>query len=356
MKKLRNILSIGLIALAFNSCEDDAALTTMEVVNFPAPVVATPENIVLSEANKFESVVTVSWDHVMFPIAAPVTYTLAIDATANTFGENGWANAIRIPVGADVLSTSILGGDLNDYAHQLGLVPDEAGQLMMRVEAYMDRRVYSEAVAITVTPFTEEIAFGEIYMPGSYNGWDPSTASKLSAISTGVYQGYVTVTSPMGLGFKFTPEQDWDAFYGLDDNGNLALGADGDLSLPGFGSFQLTVNLNTLTYTIVPYSWGIIGPATTGGWTTDTDMSYDSVLSKWKYVGALMPGAMKFRLNDQWTVNYGTEEGNSGSITDALMFYDNPGAHTILEGGTYEVLFSVDPNNPATATYSVQLQ
>lgn len=350
---IKTLFTLSLLLVTFVSCEEDAQLTILETVTFPGAIEATPNSIALSTETNFESVMTVSWSEVQFPIEAPVTYTLAIDVAADTFGEKGWVNAIRVPVGEDVLSTSLLGKDLNDYAADLGLDPDVEGELMLRVEAYLDRYVYSEPIAVKVTPYIEVIPFGEIYIPGSYNGWNPSTASKLSAIATGVYQGYLTVNAPQGLEFKITPEQNWDTFYGLNASGNLTLGADGDLKVPSFGSFQITVNLNTLSYTIVPYSWGIIGPSTPGGWDADTDMGYNYTNQKWQFTGFLAAGALKFRLNNQWTINYGTESGNSGEIENGEVYLDNPGAHTILESGFYTVAFAVNPTDPSVAIYSV---
>lgn len=355
---INKLFAISVLLLTFASCDSDSelptlGLTTLEAVSFSSPIEATPNSIMLSTENSFESVVAVSWSHVQFPVDAPVTYTLAIDVAAHIFGENAWSNAIRIPVGEDVLSTSILGNELNEFAADLGLTPDIESELMIRVEAYMDRYAYSDPIAIRVTPYMEEIVFGELYMPGAYNGWDPSTAGKLSAMATGVYRGYLTVSEPQGLVFKITPEQDWEEFYGLDGEGNFILGGEGDLSFPDYGSYEITVNLNTLSYTILPYSWGIIGPSTLGGWDVDTDMGYNYTTQQWEYVGVLGGGAMKFRLNDEWTINYGTEDGNSGEIENATVYLDNPGAHTIIEGGFYKVTFSVNPNEPETAKYAV---
>tara|TARA_R110002050_G_scaffold261556_1_gene401569 strand:- start:22991 stop:24379 length:1389 start_codon:yes stop_codon:yes gene_type:complete len=352
---INKLFTISLLLLTVASCEDDAELTTLEFVSFSTPIEATSNNIVLSTDNNFESVVTASWSDVLFPIEAPVNYTLQVDVLSDTFGDNGWSNAVTLVAGEDVLSKSILGGELNDIAADLGLEPDVEGELVIRVAAYMDRFVYSDPVSIQVTPYVEEVAFGELYIPGSYNGWDASTASKLSAIAVGVYQGYLTVNAPQGLEFKITPEQNWDEFYGLDDNSNLALGAEGDLTLPDFGSYQITVNLNTLSYTILPYSWGIIGPSTPSGWDADTDMNYNYTEQQWEYTGLLAAGALKFRLNNEWTINYGTEDGNSGEIENGEVYLDNPGAHTIVEGGFYKVAFSVNPNEPETASYSVTI-
>ena len=346
MKKyLYQFFAFGALLLLGASCdEENAALTTLETVRFSSQVQASPSTMVLTSDNKSQSVTTLSWQHVGYPIDAPVTYTLQFDTPADTIG--GWQNAVRIPVGEDVLSKSFIGSDLNDMAKDLGLVADVSGQLVVRVEAYMDRAVYSEAIVLTVTPFTPQVAFGQLYMPGSYNGFDSATANVLSAIDSGIYQGYLTF--PAGqLQFNFTTERTGGVTYGADSSGNFSEGGSNNFSVPSAGSYQITVNLNTMSYTAVPYSWGIIGTATLGGWDADTDMSYDYLTGEWTYTGQLVPGALKYRLNDAWTINYG-----QNTNADPVVYLNNQGAYTITEAGLYKVTFKVNPD-PATANYSV---
>lgn len=352
MKKYINkIVAITSIALLAVSCTDDGELTTLSQVNFNGQIEASPSSVVLTPANKYESVTTISWDEVVFPIDAPVTYALEIDIPTDTIGATAWQSATRIEVGEDVLSKSFLGNDLNEIAMSLGLQEDIAGQLAVRVVATMDRSVYSKSTVLTVTPFVEVITTTEIYMPGSYQGWNPATASVLTAIENGVFRGYATF--PAGaLGFKFTPEMNWNQFYGANGNGVIQLGSDTDFSVPAPGSYQITVNLNTLTWSAVPYTFGIIGTATAGGWDNDTDMTYDHVAKKWTFTGPLVSGALKFRLNDAWTTNYGSANGENGLVTDGSVLLDNSGAHTINDAGNYTVTFAVN-QNPSTAVYSV---
>ena len=348
MKKyIYQVFALGALLFLSTSCEEEnAPLTTLEVVQFTSKVEASPSTIVLSSDNKFKSVTTLSWQNVAFPINAPVTYTLQIDVATDTIGDNAWQNAVRIPVGEDVLSKSFIGSELNDMAKDLGLIADVSGQLVVRVEAYMDRAAYSEAIVLNITPFTPAVVFGQLYMPGSYNSFDAATANILSAIDSGVYQGYLTF--PAGqLQFNFITDRVDGITYGADSSGNFTEGGSNNFSVPSAGSYQITVNLNTMSYTAVPYSWGIIGTATPGGWDNDTNMTYDYLTGEWTYTGQLIPGALKYRLNDAWTVNYG-----QNTNADPVVYLDNQGAYTISEAGLYKITFKVNPD-PATANYSV---
>lgn len=343
------VAALSLVFMATSCDPGDNTLTTLATVTFPAPLTATPDNVVLTAENKYESVITISWPAVAFPVDAPVTYAIQIDVASDTIGATGWANAKRFLVGEDVLSKSFLGSELNDIAKGLGLAIDVPGQLVVRAEATLDHTVYSPTVLFNVTPFTEVITETQIYMPGGYQGWNPATAATLAAIDNGVFQGYITF--PVGqLEFKFTTGPNWDEFYGADEAGNFAEGGDTNLVAPAAGSYQVTVNLNTMTYTLTPFSWGVIGTATAGGWDADTDMVYDYQNHVWKFTGALVAGALKFRLNDSWTINYGSINNDEG-----IAYLDNSGAHTITEAGNYIVTFVVNPD-PATATYTVTLQ
>lgn len=353
-KTIQKWLVLATLIIAGTACEEDAELTTLQQVNFPDPVEASTDNVLLSADNKYTPVVTFSWENVIYPIEAPVTYTIAFDVEADIYGDTAWEGASRITAGEDVLSISLTGEDLNNMAADLGLAPDTEGQLYVRVEAYMDRYVYSAPISISVTPYTEEVASGQLYMPGAYQGWDPATAAVLNAIEPGVFRGFITFSEGTGLDFKFTPEPDWDTSYGYDSNGNFVLSPEStNLTAPGAGSYMIIVNTNTMTFTMTPYSWGIIGTATPGSWDYDTDMTYDYQNFEWVYTGSLVSGAMKFRLNNDWSTNYGNDDGSNGDITDGTMYLDNGGAHTINVAADYKVTFSVDPDNPATATYSV---
>ncbi len=348
MKKYINKLFIlGSLLFLGSSCDSDAALTTLKAVSFPSEINVSSSKIVLTEDTAEDQVLLVSWPEVTFPVEAPVTYALQFDLVGDTSGANAWLKAKRIEVGTDVLSKTLIGEELNKIAVDLGLPIDVEGKLVVRVEAAMDRKVFSNPITLTITPYEKSVVFGEIYMPGSYQGWGIETAAALTAIQKGVYQGYMTAAVGAGLGFKLNTERNWAQFYGAGaTNSDLKNMSDTDFQLPAAGSFQIKVNLNTLKWTATPYTWGIVGDGTSGGWDNSTPMSYDHQTKTWKVTAVLVPGNVKFRLNNSWTINYGSK-----NTTDGIAYLDDSGAHYIGEGGTYEITMKINDVDPASLGY-----
>jgi len=349
MKKYINkLFLLGSVLFLATSCDSEAELTTLKSVSFPSAIEVSSNTVVLTEDNAEDTALLISWPEVTFPIEAPVTYAIQFDLVGDTSGANAWQKAKRIEVGTDVLSKSFIGADLNKIATDLGLEPNVAGKLVVRVEAAMDRKIYSSPLTLTVTPFEKSVVFGEIYMPGAYQGeWNVDTALALTAISKGVYQGYVSVLPGYGTVFKLNTARNWAQFYGAGDtNSDLKNMSDKDFSLPGVGSYQIKVNLNTLKWTQTPYAWGIVGTAQSGGWDKSTPMNYDYQTKTWKVTANLVAGALKFRLNDDWAVNYGPKDPATNTINR-----DDQGAYTIGEAGTYEITFTINEVDPATSGY-----
>lgn len=359
MKKYINKLAALLTIVMFAaSCDSDSPLTVLQSVSFPAPITSSASTLVLTEATADNEAVTISWPAVVFPVEAPVLYTVQFDLTANTKGKNAWLNAKAFEAGNDVLSKSFTVRELNKIATDLGLKSDVAGTISARVVAVMDRSIYSNAIDLTVTTYEKVVVFGEIYMPGAYQGeWNVDTAATLTAIEKGIYQGYATVLPGYGTIFKVNTARNWAEFYGAGSGeATLERMNDKNLEFPGVGSYQVKVNLNTLKWTATPYAWGIVGPAsatadqTAGdanyGWNHSVPMSYDYQNKKWTVTANLLPGALKFRLNDSWGVNYGPADPSTNTIN-----HDNGGSYTIIEAGTYDITFTIDETDPDSKGY-----
>ena len=112
---------------------------------------------------------------------------------------------------------------------------------------------------------------------------------------------------------KFRVDNDWSENYG--DNGN-----DGSLEANGSdipvtaGTYKILVNLSNLSYSMEPYSWGLVGDATSNGWDgPDFKLNYNSFGDDWRTVVTLNDGFVKFRFNNDWTLNYG-DSGLDGSM------------------------------------------
>lgn len=358
MKRIYYIMAcIGLIFSGILiSCdeEDDSlktGLTKLETVNFTGTPAVSSGTVVLTQDMQDAPAINISWNPVYFPVMeAPVAYNLQFDVPADTLGESAWINATTIEVGNDVLSKEIPVNRLNALAKDMGLTAGQQGTMVYRVRAYVDRPVYSKAGTFNVTPYEEVVGNGMVYVPGAYQGWDPASAATLkSTAAVGVFEGFLSFTDPAALDFKFTTAPNWDENYGGDGSGNLIFDGD-NISVPSTGTYKIMVDLNTLTWTASPSSWGIIGTATPEGWDSDTDMNYNYIEGQWEYSGSLTPGALKFRLNDVWDVNYGSQNS-----TDFIAYLDDPGAHNVEVAGDYHVTFRIDTEDPTIAYYTVQL-
>ncbi len=180
-------------------------------------------------------------------------------------------------------------------------------------------------------PPKQKNAYTLLYVPGSYQGWDPAnTTTVLASVNNdNVFEGYLNFPDA-NTEFKFCVNPNWDLNYG-DDGGDGTLEQNGaNIVAADAGYYKINVDLNTLTYTKLMTHWGVIGSATAGGWDSDQDMTYDAESGMWKAVLDLTAGEIKFRANDGWDLNYG-DDGNNGIL-------EQGGANiAIPEAGTYTI-------------------
>lgn len=71
---MKQILYLSLfIVLLVTSCKKDAEVTVLKAVNFNQTASASPTSIALTSKMDNNSVLTVTWEKVTFPVAAPVS-------------------------------------------------------------------------------------------------------------------------------------------------------------------------------------------------------------------------------------------------------------------------------------------
>ena len=108
-----------------------------------------------------------------------------------------------------------------------------------------------------------------LYMAGDANGWNHSDV--LNSDDGVKFTGYMYLNQN---GFKFSTQPNWDGTnYGADfdtapDAGNIVITEEA-------GFYQVDVDLSAKTYTLTPFTIGIIVNATPKGWDGDTDMTYN---------------------------------------------------------------------------------
>jgi hypothetical protein len=357
MKKF--IYSIFLLSCAFIvSCKKDAQLTTMQPIGYSSSLTASANAVALAATNDTSSVLTLSWPAVVYPVKASVTYTLQADVPTDTVGTNAWAGATSTVIGKDVLSKSFKGSDLNAMATSMGLAAGSQGKMVFRVQAYQDRYAYSNAVMVNVTPYKVAVAYPVLYVPGDYQGWDPSTAPVVASLkSDKVYEGYINIPAGGTNYFKFTNARDWNHInYG--DGGSSKLSTDGlaaGLQVPSAGYYEVSANLNTNTWTYAKTTWSILGDATPGGWNTDTQLVYDATNKVWTVTTDMVStGSFKFRANNAWIIDFGVDAVGKLAYSDNPLYGNDPAIKniTVPTSGNYTI--TLDLHDPTNYTYKLK--
>jgi hypothetical protein len=280
-------------------------------------------------------------------------YQLDADYKSLFLADNNKASEVIFPVAFDGLKTQTWGGTTF-------LVHAPVGGSMLPADFGIDGgwggvRTTPSIVAkfpavgtgsVIVAPNPGNESYPVIYVPGGYQGWDPSNTTTVLASPNvdGKYEGYLYFIDS-NTEFKFTDGPSWDVNYG-DDNADGTLDQNGaNIKAVDAGFYKIDVDLNTLTYTMQKTDWGVIGSATPDGWNSDQNMTYDPTSKTWNIQLDLNPGEIKFRANDDWGLNY----GDNGA--DAILERDGANI-AIANAGNYKITLFLDKPDH---TYSIEL-
>lgn len=163
-------------------------------------------------------------------------------------------------------------------------------------------------------------------------GWDPNNNNHpmfKDPNNVGIYKytGFFKAGS-----VKLLEATDWQPQWGKGAGDGLLAGNPGTQSndpgtidIASEGYYTLQVNFNDRTYTLEAYdasaaatysTIGVIGSATPTGWDSDTDMTQSSFDPHIWYISnfTITDGAMKFRAEDGWDVNWG-DNGNDINVS-----------------------------------------
>jgi starch-binding outer membrane protein SusE/F len=206
MKTFKLLFTFIALAFAFVSCEDDAVKATLKSDVAPNTIQAPPvDSYILTMEDKDDVLETFQWTAPDFGFPAAVNYTLQADLASNDFSD---------PV--DVLSTKQLSADVNvgsfnDILLGLGLSPEEAGDIQLRVVSNIGSNVppvYSNTETITVTPYAT--SFPPIWgMGAALKGWGPWPANAVEWQSS-EFKKYSTIAHfTNGEAFRWFAQQDW---------------------------------------------------------------------------------------------------------------------------------------------------
>ena len=165
-----------------------------------------------------------------------------------------------------------------------------------------------------------------LYMAGDANGW--KQIDVLNSNDGVHFTGYMYLNQN---GFKFCSQPNWKgtnyggAFFGESED-NIMMTQEA-------GFYQVDVDLSAKTYTLTPFTIGIIGSATPKAWDGDTEMTYNPEERCWELKNVkLIDGEMKFRHTNDWNLNW-------GGPLDALV---HDGDNIAVAAGTYDIKLEVN--------------
>ncbi len=269
-------------------------------------------------------------------------YSLEPEYSHLFLADNHMSDEIIFPIAFDGVSTRTwggmtfiiragIGGDMDPNAS--GVVSGWGGT---RTTRQLVEQFPEGGGVVSLPNEGNTVRYPKVYVPGAYQGWDGgNTQTSLSSTASNrEYEGYKYFPEDNSP-FFITPFPSLSLFLG--DNG-----ADGTLEQFGdtiktqeAGLYKMNVNLNDNTYSLEKTEWGIIGTATPAGWDADTDMTWNAEEEAMEIFIDLQAGEMKFRANDDWTLNLGDNAG------DGLLSQDG-GNIVVEEPGSYHILLYLD--------------
>ena len=295
----------------------------------------------------------VTGDYHFEALSPPVYESMGIIGDAATYGWN-----------ADVFMTA----DPNDPHHwSLESITLTAGEFKFRANSdwslswgghsFPEGTAYSSGNNIGVTPGEYSVSFNDV--TGKYlfkilnaptyetvgiigdataNNWDASTPMERVA---GEQHDWILTTYLKVGELKFRANDAWDIDWGASGFPTGTAEFKGpNLQIPESGYYTIRFNDFSLAYTFTkenPVSYtsvGIVGSATPGDWDESSPMQKEEDGHTWTLENfELTSGAVKFRVDNSWAMNWGGTEFPTGTATQN-------GADIPVVPGFYNISFN----------------
>lgn len=303
MKNILNKLILLLVApLVFVACNDDDPVLTVLNPNVVVDVSLSTSNVVLDPDMADNEVLVVSWVQPDFGYNAAADYTILFDNLGGDFSD---PQSVSAGIGLDKsLTTSKLNGILLNLGFEQGIPADVAIRVVAGLGDY--NSIVSESSILNATAYEDLLDQSTPWgvVGSAANDWGATPDLPFYTTGTdGLLVAYVTLIDGE---IKFRKDNDWTLNYG--DTGFDGTLEEGGTNIPVIaGTYEILMNLNDLTYTMAPLTWGIVGSAYNNwGATPDAMLTYDPYSDQWRTIVTLLDGDMKIRKNNDWNAtNYG---------------------------------------------------
>lgn len=210
-------LAVTLI-LGLSSCEDRDIITTDNVAS-PIVMDLSANSLILDKNFPGNPALTVTWQAAAYSVPAEISYRIEISPDKN-FAEP----YTLATVNGSQRSTSFTTLQMNDASAGIGLVPNQVGNMYMRVISYLGSgqslAATSNITTLKVTPYV--LTYPSFYIVGaaSFVGWSPDKAQILYKKDN---LSYFYTNLQSGENFRFLGQLAWDGKnYALNTPGTKA--------------------------------------------------------------------------------------------------------------------------------------
>lgn len=300
--KFKNIFFFAAGVLALASCAEDTTDPVLKLQQAATLNAVSPAEVTITKDNSTEQFPEISWEKANYGNGAVINYTITLTNNSNqkstVIGETG-----------DTKLT-LTNAEMNSILASIGAYPGQSYDFTVSLtseafNAYQDDA--SNTVSFRATPYdpnVDNIDWPYAYVAVGYPDWDYTKAYIIGdPDGDGVYQGYV----------KFDEETTYAILDGRDVSRVRAQNQRIDANSKGFVEITMDAEGNVSQSTPCK-NWGVIGDATSGGWSDDTMMEYDEDTRLWTVVTSLTAKEFKFRANSDWGINLGGDGTTNGLV------------------------------------------
>lgn len=323
-----------------------------DLTTYPSakPIITSPSagaEFVLNMSAPNEAATTVTWSD--YTYGTQVDYLVEVAVAGST-------DYVAAGTVSDATSLELTNKSFNDAVMKLGLAPDVAAKVDLRVSASTSSvggtlLAVSTPIEISVTPY---VAYKDLFFVGEAveAGWSTNNNNHpLYRDAENTNKFYYTGYFNAG-GFKVLEQlgdNTWHPQWGVTNGVVHASNPDssnepGTFVIPAAGFYTFELDILAKTYSITAYTgaqktypvMGIIGNSTAGGWDAQTALVHSSFdVHQWSLKDVtLTVGELKFRANDAWDDSWGNSTPISG-----VGLYGGPNI-PVTEAGVYDIFFN----------------
>jgi len=355
--KFASIYFFAITTLLLVSCENDDFVPEFTLQQASEEISLTSsltDEYLLSKDAKSNIAERFVWNTPSFGVQTEINYSVE-GSVSESF------NTINYESGSLLVTNhAITVGDLLTMAQDLLMLdtdpttmdtdgnPNNTGAIYFRINAFVGSGTGTDAISKVSETITLNINLIEdaLNTGGSgievstwgvvgsgYNNWGAYADSPFYTTNqSNVFVAYATLLDGE---IKFRENNDWANDFG-DTGADGTLDAGGDNITVTAGTYKIMLDLNDNTYTIEPFSWGVVGSGFNDwGATPDAKFYYDYTTDTFKVGVRLVDGEIKFRFNNAWDTDFG-DTGVDGTL-------DAGGDNIAVTAGHYTI--SLDFNN-----------